>query len=63
MEKSMYMSTKLERANIQCKVEIDHFGSGYASFMQWFVYEESSIQVEEDRFIRKIETQGLYVLI
>lgn len=54
---------ELERANIRCNVERDHFGSGYASYIKWFVYEESSIQVEEDRFRRNVETQGLHVLI
>lgn len=53
----------LGRANIRCNVERDHFGSGYASYLQWFVYEESSVQVVEDRFMRTVETQGLHVLI
>lgn len=54
---------ELERANIRCKVEPDHFGSGYASYMQWFVYEESGVQVEEDRFTRTEYIKGLHVLI
>lgn len=54
---------ELERAQIHCKVEREHFGSGYASYMQWFCYEAQHIEVKEDANKREEHIQGLHVLI
>lgn len=35
--------------NIICEAEWDHFGSGYASFVEFFCYEKEGIAVEENR--------------
>ena len=57
------MLAELERMKIRCNVEDDHFGSGYASYMSWFCYEDASIQVVEDGVTRSVEMHGLHVLI
>lgn len=54
---------ELKRSNIHCKVEIDHFGSGYASYIQWFCYEDAHIEVKQSKATRREDIQGLYVLI
>ena len=54
---------ELKRSNIHCKVEIDHFGSGYASYIQWFCYEDQHVEVKEYPSKRVEDIQGLHVLI
>lgn len=54
---------ELTQMNIRYKVEPDHFGSGYASYIQWFVYEDSGVQVDEDHFTRTENIIGIHVLI
>ena len=57
------LQAELKREKLQCEIEADHFGSGYASYLQWFVYEQSGVQVTEDPWKRTFEAKGLYVLI
>lgn len=54
---------ELERTRIHCKVEREHFGSGYASYIQWFCYEEQHVEVKEDAYKREEQILGLHVLI
>ncbi|MER1998216.1 MAG: hypothetical protein ABS882_00460 [Lysinibacillus sp.] len=57
------LQAELKREKLQCEVEADHFGSGYASYMQWFVYEQSGIEITEDPWKRTVDIQGLHILI
>lgn len=54
---------ELRRAKIHCKVEADHFGSGYASYIRWFCYEDAHVEVKEERNKRTEHINGLHVLI
>ncbi|WP_155979491.1 hypothetical protein [Sporosarcina ureae] len=46
--------------NVLCEAEWDHFGSGYASFVEFFCYrKEDCIVVEEKNGIREIEIKGI----
>lgn len=54
---------ELKRSNIHCKVEIDHFGSGYASYIQWFCYEDAHLEMKQAKATRTEDIRGLYVLI
>lgn len=57
------LHAELKREKLQCEVETDHFGNGYASYMQWFVYEQSVVEITEDPWKRTVDIKGLYVLI
>ena len=54
---------ELERTKIRCKVATDHFGSGYASYIQWFCHEDQHVEVKEYPSKRVEDIQGLHVLI
>ena len=54
---------ELRREKIQCKVEADHFGSGYASYIRWFCYEAAQVKVIEEFNTRTEDIRGLHVLI
>lgn len=46
--------------NVLCEAEWDHFGSGYASFVEFFCYrKEDCIVMEEKYGIREIEIKGI----
>lgn len=48
--------------NVVCEAEWNHFGSGYASFIEFFCYEkEDCVIVDEHHGIQEIETKGLIV--
>lgn len=50
--------------NIICEVEWDHFGSGYASFVEFFCYEKEGIIVEENRYdIQDHRIEGVLINI
>lgn len=57
------LQAEIKREKWQCEVESDHFGSGYASYMKWFVYEQSNVRVTEDPWKCTVEVKGLHVLI
>ena len=54
---------ELAQMKIRYKLEPDHYGSGYASYIQWFVYGDSGVQVDEDSYTRTVNITGLHVLI
>lgn len=48
--------------NVVCEAEWDHFGSGYASFIEFFCYEKDNRAViEEQHGMQEIETKGIIV--
>ncbi|MFH5778893.1 hypothetical protein [Heyndrickxia oleronia] len=48
--------------NLVCEVEWDHFGSGYASFVEFFCYQkEDAVIVEEKYGRREIKTEGIII--
>ncbi|WP_107840462.1 hypothetical protein [Metasolibacillus meyeri] len=59
------IKAELERSKrIECDQELLHFGSGYASYMQWFVYEKSAVtRLERAGGLVEAEKIGLVVQI
>ena len=47
--------------NIICEAEWNHFGSGYASFVEFFCYRKKDVAVEEKCGMREIETKGIII--
>ncbi|GIN21203.1 hypothetical protein [Siminovitchia fordii] len=48
--------------NLVCEVEWDHFGSGYASFVEFFCYQkDDAVTVEEKYGRREIKTEGIII--
>ncbi|MDT8862585.1 hypothetical protein N0O92_20505 [Alkalihalobacillus sp. MEB130] len=48
--------------NIVCEAEWDHFGSGYASFVEFFCYRKEDVTVEEEKYgIQEIKTNGIII--
>lgn len=48
--------------NLVCEAEWNHFGSGYASFVEFFCYQkEDTIVVEEKYGRREIKTEGIII--
>lgn len=48
--------------NVVCDAEWYHFGSGYASFIEFFCYQQKDrIVVEEKYGMREIETKGIII--
>ncbi|MDN7243530.1 hypothetical protein QWY14_17205 [Planococcus sp. N028] len=46
--------------NVVCEAEWNHFGSGYASFIEFFCYQkEDRVIVEEQHGMQEIETKGI----
>ena len=57
------IAAELERMKISCENEPQHFGSGYASYIQWLCYDKEHVVVKEEHSIRREEIDGLVVLI
>lgn len=53
----------LKRVKIRYTMESDHFGSGYASYIQLFCYTDDFLTISENRGFRIEKRQGLHVLI
>ncbi|WP_158232855.1 hypothetical protein [Sporosarcina sp. P2] len=50
--------------NVVCEAEWDHFGSGYASFVEFFCYrKEDYITVQEKYGMREIEIKGIILYV
>lgn len=47
--------------NLYCEPDRLHFGSGYASYVEWFFYTENEVKAEEKNGLRTIEKEGLVV--
>lgn len=48
--------------NLVCEAEWNHFGSGYASFVEFFCYREEDIIVVEEKYgFREIKTDGIII--
>lgn len=47
--------------NIVCEAEWNHFGSGYASFVEFFCYRKEDVAIEEKYGMREIETKGMII--
>lgn len=48
--------------NVVCEAEWNHFGSGYASFIEFFCYEKANVTViNEHRGYRDIEIDGIII--
>lgn len=48
---------------LYCEAEPLHFGSGYASYVEWFIYTDQDSEISEANGIRTIEKKGLVVKI
>lgn len=59
------IKAELEKSRkIRCEQEPLHFGSGYASYMRWFVYEKSTvIQTQLGNGVVQEDKEGLIVQI
>ena len=48
--------------NLICEAEWNHFGSGYASFVEFFCYQEGDVTVVEEKYGRReIKTYGIII--
>ena len=48
--------------NLVCEAEWNHFGSGYASFIEFFCYQEDDVRVVEEKYGRReIKTDGIII--
>jgi len=48
--------------NLVCEAEWNHFGSGYASFVEFFCYlKEDAKVIEEKHGIREVKTDGIII--
>jgi len=54
---------ELKREKIQVIEERDHFGSGYASYIQWCCYRDEHVTTHENEYTRTIKIEGLAVVI
>lgn len=54
---------EMSRAKIRYTMESDHFGSGYASYIQLFCYTDDFVMVTEEDGERKEDRRGLFLLI
>lgn len=57
------IAAELKREKIKLYEEPAHFGSGYASYVQWFCYDEMHIEISEDEWTRTEKIDGLAVAI
>lgn len=49
-------------SNIVCEAEWNHFGSGYASFIEFFCYQKEDVTVvKEINNIQKLQTEGIII--
>lgn len=48
---------------ITCKPEPEHFGSGYASYVSWFCYDERDVRITENANMREVDREGLWMNI
>ena len=53
----------MTRANIRYTMEANHFGSGYASYIQLMCYTDAFVAVTEENGEREEDRRGLFVLI
>lgn len=53
----------MTRANIRYTMEVNHFGSGYASYIQLMCYTDDFVTVTEENGEREEDRRGLFVLI
>lgn len=53
----------MTRAKIRYTMEANHFGSGYASYIQLFCYSDDFITITQNGVFRIEKRQGLHVLI
>ncbi|WP_342512426.1 hypothetical protein MKY34_17655 [Sporosarcina sp. FSL K6-1522] len=50
--------------NVVCEAEWNHFGSGYASFVEFFCYQKENVKVVKEKYGRReIETEGIIINI
>ena len=54
---------ELNRNNILCKLESEHFGSGYASYRQLLCYEKGNLEVTKHQNTYVEHIKGLHVLV
>lgn len=48
--------------NVVCEAEWNHFGSGYASFVELFCYQKEDVIVVEEKYGRReIKTEGIII--
>ncbi|MFL0507386.1 hypothetical protein ACH0B5_16720 [Ureibacillus sp. 179-F W5.1 NHS] len=48
--------------NLECEAEWNHFGSGYASFVELFCYRKEDVKVVEEKYgHREIRTDGIII--
>ncbi|GGA78516.1 hypothetical protein [Ornithinibacillus halotolerans] len=48
--------------NIVCEAEWNHFGSGYASFVEFFCYQKEDVEVtKEIKGIQELEIEGIII--
>lgn len=59
------IKAELERqSGVHVRVEQLHFGSGYASYIEWFVYLDRDVQQSDNKYgIRTVEKEGLMINI
>lgn len=48
--------------NVVCEAEWNHFGSGYASFIEFFCYRKEDVAVLEEKYGRReLKTEGIII--
>lgn len=47
--------------NLHCEPDRLHFGSGYASYIEWFFYTDDEVEEKEKHGLRTVEKEGLTV--
>ncbi|MDV6377240.1 hypothetical protein ORD22_03065 [Sporosarcina sp. GW1-11] len=48
--------------NVVCKAEWNHFGSGYASFIEFFCYRKEDVMVVEEKYgFQDVEIKGILI--
>lgn len=56
------IQAEIERMpNIHCEPERLDFGSGYASYVEWFIYTDDEVEISENHDLRTLEKEGLMV--
>ena len=57
------LAAQLKRERIHLYEEPAHFGSGYASYIQWLCYEDKHVTTTENDSTRTVKIEGIAVLI
>ncbi|MHA6250387.1 hypothetical protein [Oceanobacillus sp. CAU 1775] len=47
--------------NLHCEPDLLHFGSGYASYVEWFFYTDDEVEISEKNGMRTFDKEGLIV--